>query len=402
MTVEPYRRVLAIPGVRALMLVGLIARIPVTATGLVLTLHVVNGMKLGFLQAGLVGSAATVGVAVGAPVAGRFVDRHGLRPVVLVTIVTQIAFWSVAAFLPYWLLLASAFVGGVLALPVFSVIRQCVAAAVPVEQRRTGFALDSMFVEVSYMIGPAIAVGCSTAIGSGWTMGLVGLGLVGSGVALLMLNPPTHAADETGVSAVPVRRREWLTPALLALLGITSAATFVLTATELSMIAVIKHDGAAGWTGLAVALWCLWSLVGGFVYGALPRGFSPLVMVGTMAALTIPVGLVGDWRLLCVALIPAGFLCAPALSTTVDTISKWVPDSARGEAMGLHGTALTLGLAGSGPISGSVIDGYGTGWSFAIAGVGGLLLVAVAVPFWRRHAPEKSLDAAPEPVEAAA
>src|SRR5882672_7711401 len=71
MTVEPYRRVLAIPGVRALLLVGLVARIPVAATGLTLTLRVVNSLKLGFFQAGLVGAAATVGVAVGAPVAGR-------------------------------------------------------------------------------------------------------------------------------------------------------------------------------------------------------------------------------------------------------------------------------------------------------------------------------------------
>jgi hypothetical protein len=50
--VEPYRRVLAIPGARTLLLVGLVARIPVMAGGLTLTLYVVTGLKLGFLQAG--------------------------------------------------------------------------------------------------------------------------------------------------------------------------------------------------------------------------------------------------------------------------------------------------------------------------------------------------------------
>jgi hypothetical protein len=34
------------------MLVGLVARIPVTATGLTLTLHVVNSLKLGFFRRG--------------------------------------------------------------------------------------------------------------------------------------------------------------------------------------------------------------------------------------------------------------------------------------------------------------------------------------------------------------
>jgi MFS family permease len=398
MTVEPYRRLLAIPGVRALMLVGLVARIPVTATGLTLTLHVVNGLKLGFFQAGLAGGAATVGVAVGSPIAGRLVDRHGLRPVVLVTTVAQFVFWLSAPFLPYWALLASAVVGGILALPVFGVIRQCVAVAVPVEQRRPGFALDSMLVEVAFMIGPALAVASSTAFGSGWTMAAIGTGLVGSGVALLLLNPPTHAkGDEASGTVAP--RRQWLTPAVLSLLGITFAATLVLTATELGLVAVLKAGGAAGWTGLVISLWCFWSLVGGFVYGALPRGFSPLVMIGAMAALTVPVGLAGSWKLLCVAVIPAGILCAPALSTTIDTLSQWVPPAARGEAMGLHAAALTLGLAVSGPITGAIIDAYGTRWSFAVAGLVGLLLVTVAIPFWRR-APQPAESAIPEPVTA--
>jgi MFS family permease len=383
MTVEPYRRVLANPGVRALLVVGLFARIPVIATGLTLTLHVVNGMKFGFWQAGLVGAASTAGVAVGAPAAGRFVDRHGLRPVLAVTTAAQSVFWLSAAFLPYWPLVAAAFVAGVLGLPVFSVIRQCVAAAVPVEQRRTGFTLDAMFVEVSYMIGPAVAVASTAAFGSGRTMVLVGLGLVGSGVALLVLNPPVRTDQERERVEAAVPRRQWLTPALLALLGVTLAATFVLAAAELSVVAVLKADSATRWTGLVIGLMALSSMVGGFLYGALPRGFSPLVMIGGIAALTVPLGLVGDWQWLCLALIPSGLLCAPALSATVDAVSRRVPTAARGEAMGLHGTALMLGLAVSGPVTGLIIDGWGTDWSFAVAGFGGLLMVALAVPFWR-------------------
>jgi predicted MFS family arabinose efflux permease len=121
-----------------------------------------------------------------------------------------------------------------------------------------------------------------------------------------------------------------------------------------------------------------------------PRGFSPLVMIGGIAALTVPLGLVGDRQWLCLALVPSGMLCAPALSATVDAVSRWVPTAARGEAMGLHGTALTLGLAVSGPVTGLIIDGWGTDWAFAVAGLGSLLMVALAVPFWRyglRHHP---------------
>ncbi|MCO6010372.1 MFS transporter [Actinoallomurus purpureus] len=383
MTVEPYRRVLSIPGVRTLLLVGLVARIPVVATGLTLTLHVVGGLRLGFLQAGLVGAAATAGVAVGSPVAGRIVDRRGLRPVLAVTTVAQLAFWIAAPFLSYWPLVAGAFADGVLALPVFSVVRQCVAAAVPAEHRRSAYALDSMLVEVAYMTGPALAVAVTTALGSSWTMAFVGFGLVGSGVALLALDPPTRVDDETGTAETAVRRRQWLTPGLLALLGVTFAATFVLAATELGLVATLKADAATRWTGLVLAVWGIASLVGGFVYGALPRGFSPLVIVGAMAALTVPIGLAGHWQWLCIALLPAGVLCAPGISTTIDTLSRRVPATARGEATGLHGTAMTLGLAVAGPVTGTIIDGWGARWAFAIPGAAGLLVVLLAVPAWR-------------------
>ena len=67
-------------------------------------------------------------------------------------------FWATAWALPFPVLVAAAVVAGLLGLPVFSVIRQCLAAMVPLEQRRTGFSLDSMFVELSYMAGPALAV----------------------------------------------------------------------------------------------------------------------------------------------------------------------------------------------------------------------------------------------------
>ncbi|MEV5754790.1 MFS transporter [Actinoallomurus sp. NPDC052308] len=403
MTVEPYRRVLAIPGVRMLLLVGLVARIPVVACGLTLTLHVVGGLGRGFMQAGLVGAASTAGVAVGSPIAGRFVDRRGLRPVLVVTTLAQLLFWTVAPFLPYWPLLVGAFVSGVLALPVFTVIRQCLAAAVPAEHRRSAYALDSMLVEVAYMTGPALAVAGTTALGSSWTMALIGLGLVGSGTALLVLDPPIHVGDESETAGATVRRRQWLTPALFALLGVTSAATFVLAGTELGLVAVLKADSATRWTGLVLAFWGIASLVGGFVYGALPRGFSPLVIVGAMAALTAPMGLAGHWEWLCLALLPAGMLCAPAISASIDTLSRWVPAAARGEATGLHGTAMTLGLAVAGPVTGVVIDDFGPRWAFALSGAAGLLVVLLATPMWRRAArPAAPRTTAVEPVADAA
>ncbi len=384
MKIEPYRRVLALPGTRTLFVVGMLARIPVAAMGVALTLHVVGSLDLGFFRAGLVGAASTLGVAIGSPFAGRLTDRYGLRPVLLVTTAAQLCFWPLAAQLPYAPLLVGALLAGVLAIPVYSLIRQCIAALVPEEQRRTAFSLDSMLVEISYMVGPAFSTAAVAMLGSGWTFTLIGLGTVGAGVAFFVLNPPIRTADELAAADTTVARRTWFTPSLAALLAVTFSATFVLTATELGIIAVLDADGATRWTGLVIGTWCLWSLVGGFVYGGLPRGFPAPVLVGGMAALTLPLALVSDWRLLALALIPSGLLCAPSLSTTVDTMSRWIPAAARGEAMGLHGTAMTLGLSLSSPAAGWIIDAAGSGWAFVLAGGVGLVVALAAGALWRR------------------
>ncbi|MEV0587897.1 MFS transporter [Nonomuraea sp. NPDC050310] len=403
MAIEPYRRLLRLPGVRTLLLVGLLARIPSTATGMALTLHVaeqgMGRMGLGYALAGLVTAVSTIGMAVGSPLSGRFVDRYGLRPVLLVTTIAQAVFWSTAWAMPYWLLAVAAAVAGLLALPVFSAVRQSLAAMVPVEQRRVAFSIDSMFVELSYMTGPALSVAGIIALGSTWTFALIAVGLTGAGVGLLLLDPPVRSAEELRQPQAKVSRRTWFTPGFFALLGTTMAATFVLTATELSLVATMNTAGAEAWVGLAIGIWCVYSLVGGFVYGMLPRGFSPLVLIAGMGLLTVPVGLLaGDWRLLVLALLPAGLLCAPSLSSTVDVLSRWVPAGARGEAMGFHGTALLIGGAASAPIAGAIIDGAGPPWAFLVAGLVGVGMVALALPFWRRR-PQDALATPDQPAE---
>ena len=170
---------------------------------------------------------------------------------------------------------------------------------------------------------------------------------------------------------------------MMALLLVTFSATFIVAATELGIIALLTAGGAVSWTGLAIGLWCLWSLVGGFVYGGLPRGLPAPVLIGAMGLLTLPLVLVADWRLLMLALIPSGLLCAPSLSTTVETMSRWVPARVRGEAMGLHSTAMTLGLACAAPLTGQVIDKAGAGWAFVLAGGVGLAVAVVAGLMWR-------------------
>ncbi|MET8230308.1 MFS transporter [Micromonospora sp. NPDC005298] len=397
---KPYRTALALPGLRPLLLVAVLARIPLTATGVTLTFHVVLDLDRGYGAAGLVGAAVTVGAAIGGPLLGRLVDRRGLRPVLVLTAIAEALFWSTAPTLPYPVLLPTAFVAGSLALPIFSVVRQSIAALVPEDQRRPAYALDSMSVELSFMIGPALAVALVTAISAQTTMYLVGGGIVAAGIALWVVNPPIRGATEPAGPPRRVPRREWLTPRLLAVLALSSAATLVLGGTDVAVVAVLRASGEVGWTGAVLAIWAVASLAGGFAYGAVHRSFSPLVLTAALAVCTIPVGLGGaHWWLLCLALIPAGALCAPTIAASSDAVSRLVPAEVRGEAMGLHGSAVTVGIAVGAPLAGAVIDASAPLWGFVVTGALGALVTLVVLPIELRRRRNDAGPTLPAPTE---
>ncbi|RQW93638.1 MFS transporter [Micromonospora globispora] len=394
---KPYREALALPGLRSLLLVSVLARIPLTATGVTLTFYVVLDLDRGYGAAGLVGAALTVGAAVGAPLLGRLVDQRGLRPVLALTTVAEALFWASAPALSYPVLLPAAFLAALLALPVFSVVRQSVAALVPADRRRPAYALDSMSVELSFMVGPALAVALATAISPRITLWAVGAGIVASGVVFWLLNPPTRSADEPAGPQRKVSRREWVTPRLLAVLAVSLAATLVLGGTDVAVVAVLRASGEVGWTGVVLAMWAVASLVGGFAYGAVSRSFSPLALMAVLSLCTIPVGLGGShWWLLCLALVPAGALCAPTIAATSDAVSRLAPAEVRGEAMGLHGSAVTVGIALGAPLAGAVIDHSRPLWGFAVTGAIGVLVALAVLPVELRHRREAA-PAAPAP-----
>ncbi|MEV7629135.1 MFS transporter [Actinoplanes sp. NPDC089786] len=408
MTLTPYRETLALRGIKSLLVVATLARVPITAGAVTITLHVVQDLGLGYFLAGLVGTAFTVGGSFGAPVMGRVTDRRGLRPVLVLTTVAEVMFWFSAPHMPYWALLVAALIGGFLALPAFAVARQSIAALAPESHRLPAFALDSITTELSFMAGPALGVLIATTAGAHTAMYAVGSGILISGVGLFLLNPPIRAHDEAPPSAGAARipRSQWLTPRLIGVLAITAASTLVLSGTDVAVVAVLRESGEIAWTGAVLGIWAACSLVGGFLYGTIRKGLPPLLLFAPMAVLTIPVGLGGDhWWLLALLILPAGALCAPTITATADAVSRMIPAAARGEALGWHNSALTVGVALGAPLAGVVMDWQSPPWGFAAVGAIGVVVALAVLPAERRRrrtAAAEPLSRAPTPPPSAA
>ncbi|QNE14170.1 MFS transporter [Pseudarthrobacter sp. NBSH8] len=417
-----YRELLAVRPIRRLLLVGMIARIPHSAAGMLLTLHIVLTLDQGYAAAGAAAAVMTIGIAVGAPWRGRRVDTVGLRRALIPSVVSEAVIWSVVPHVSYQWLLPLVFVGGLLTLPIFSVVRQSLGVLADGYQRRTAYALDSIATEVVFMIGPAAGAVVAT---SGFTV--LGLTVVGvstslAGLFLVWFNPPTrsatqtleseadqrHAAEVAVLSAAPAHLQEaaadlvpagaerlgsgpaglrgkvahnfaWLTATVAAVFAVAAGTGMVLSGTDVGIVAALETGGHQAEIGIVFLFWCAASVVGGLVYGAMHRRVSPILLLLGMAALTIPMGFAQDtWTLAFIAILP-GLLCAPVLAAASEQVADLVAENRRGEAMGWYGSALTAGVALGAPLAGIFIDGMGPSGGFVSVGVAGVLLCFVGL-----------------------
>ncbi|MDE8586690.1 MFS transporter [Arthrobacter sp. NQ4] len=422
-----YRELLAIRPIRRLLLVGMVARIPHSAAGVLLTLHIVLTLGQGYAAAGAAAAVMTIGIALGAPWRGRRVDTVGLRTALIPSVISETVIWSIVPHVSYQWLLPLVFVGGLLTLPIFSVVRQSLGVLAEGDQRRTAFALDAITTEFVFMIGPA--AGAVVATSGHTTAGLTVVGMATSlaGLFLMWFNPPTrsrdqtvecvedeqHAAEVAVVSTAPAHVQEaaaelapagaatsaaqsglrgrlaggfaWFTATVAALFAVAAGAGMVLSGTDVGIVAALETGGHQSEIGIVFVFWCAASVLGGLIYGAMHRPIPPVILLLGMAALTLPMAFAHDtWTLAFVSVLP-GLLCAPVLSAASEKVADLVLEERRGEAMGWYGSALTAGVALGSPLAGVFIDIMGPSGGFVSVGAVGVLLCLVGLALQQRR-----------------
>ncbi|WP_460468940.1 MFS transporter [Calidifontibacter terrae] len=378
MSISPYRTVLGNRSAVRIMLLGFILRIPIFSAAVILTLHVVQTLGRSYTDAGLVSAVATVAIAVSGPWRGRLLDRLGLRRVVLPSLIVSAVVWMIAPFVGYWWLLVLAAIGGLFVVPTFSIVRQGVIAAVPESQRRTALSLDGVVVELSFMVGPLAAVWLSTVMSTRYV--LLGIEMIGVvfGAVLWWSNPPLRGdADLVGGMKVAIPRSRWLRGRFLAVCSAAVGATIVLTGSDVGIVAAMRDFGQVPKMGAVLLFWSLGSVVGGLLYGALSRPISPFLLLFGLAVTTIPMGFAPNMWWLAGTGVVAGLFCAPTITATVDAVARVVPESARGEAMGWHGSFMTAGSAIGAPVGGLAIDRAGYAGGFVLVSLIGAALAVV-------------------------
>ncbi|MFE2429828.1 MFS transporter [Streptomyces sp. NPDC059373] len=386
----------------------LIGRLPnaTAALGIVLLTRSQGG---DFTLAGILSAVYGIANAVGQPLLGRAVDRHGQPRVMLPAALLSAAGMALFALTgpdPLPLAYAAMLVAGLFTPPLEGGLRALWPGVLKRADRvHAAYALDAAAQEVMFAVGPLLVTLLVAAFSE--AAALLCIAAVGvAGALSVVTSPPSRAWR-----AAP-RVADWLgplrAPGLVALIG-----SFFFVGLALGSIAVASVSYADVHGGGMVSSYLLsalgfGALVGGVVYGArhwpgIPERRLRLLMVG-LAVCYLPLALVPGVAAMTVLAGLSGLFLAPVLACAFVVVDRHAPAGTVTEAFSWIVTAFGVGAAVGTAAAGPAAQYGGATAAFAVAGAGGLVALVVLLACGRflvlsnlASRIEKDRIAAPEP-----
>jgi MFS family permease len=396
-----YGAVLGDPAARAFSLAGLVARLPLSMTGIgiVLLVSLTTGS---FALAGVITAVATLTGGLAAPLWGRAIDRTGQAPV----LVAAGLVWTVGLSLLLVAVLRSWPVPAALGAAVlvglgFSLAGSAVRArwnhhlqGSPLLE--TAFAVEAVLDEVIFIIGPVLVTFLATAVHPAAALGVSALtGLVGA-LALAAQRGTEPPLPEPGSAA---RERGRIDPwALVPVVVVSVALGAVFGGMEVVVVAFATETGVLPYAGAILMAWAVGSLLAGVVTGTVAWRHTPAtrfrVGAACLAVSLLPLPWVREPLLVAALLLVSGTAIAPTLIASVAVTRAVVPQSRLTEALAWSSTGLAGGLAAGAAGLGFLIDRGGSRLGFWGVVAAGVLLILGSL--WVRTKPEVEEAAATE------
>lgn len=386
-------QILGLPAtaVRTLVL-GFLARVPAGALGLVIVLH---GLTLGqtYTVSGLMAAAYALGIAVGAPVVGRGIDRWGQTvPLFAVTVVAAAVMVGLAA-LPHGIApaapVALAAVTG-LSQPPLAVCARAIwnERLRPMDLSRM-LSLDASLQEVTFILGPLTVVSWATVRGTAEAL-VLAAGLVLVLTTVFALTPESRTASRR--ASRPVMGAPSRFPATVWMLV---AVTFTVgVAIGILEVAVVRRSAqleATDLIGVFYGLWALGSLTGGLAnlrFAGRGRLSRRLVLFLAALALThLVVAAATTPLILGLTLLLAGLPAAPMFAAFYELLGRAAPEGRVTEVFAWGSTGSMAGVAVGTATGGVLADAISSRGNIVVCavvlGLASLFALACRAPLTR-------------------
>ncbi|WP_255595585.1 MFS transporter [Cellulomonas sp. C5510] len=402
-----YARLLRLAG-PAYVAVAFLGRLPMAMAQLG-TLLLVSTATGRYGLGGLAAGCLAVANAAGAPVAGGLADRYGQRPVVLVQSLAG------AAALTGLTLLADGGADG----PLLAVVAALTGLALPQvgplarvrwrpitadagpERRRlvdAAFSYEGAADEASFAIGPALVGLVAVALSPAGALLTAAALLAVFGTAFAL--HPTARRTTSGPHARPTGRL--LTAAFTVLVVAQSAVGVLFGATQTGTTVLATQAGQPGLAGLVHAVLGIGSALAGIGTAFIPARVGQqrrvLAAAAAMVLLSWPLLLVGTLPALTAAVAVLGCAIAPYMIAVFSLGERVVPPGRTGAAMTALASATGIGYALGSTVAGRLADTHGHRAAFAVTVAA--TVVALVLAATQQGRLTTALDAAAEEADA--
>lgn len=380
-----YRDLFTAPGTGYFAVAGLLARIPLPMAGIgIITL--ISQQSGGYALAGAISATFVLTYALLSPRISRYVDRYGqYRVLPAATAISVTGFliliacshWNVAN----WVLFIGAFLAGFM--PSMSAMVRARWTALYRGQPRlqTAYSLETVLDELTFIVGPPLSIGLSSALLPQAGLLLTALLLFLGVIALVIqrgTEPPVLAPSCSQIGSGSVIRM-----ASVRLLALVMVAMGVIVGTvDIVSVAYAGQLGHPAAASLVLSAYAVGSCLSGLLYGSLKlkTPLHRLLWLGGLATATttVPLILVTNLTALAAAVLVAGFFFAPTMIVAMSLIERQVAESQLTEGMTWLLAGLNVGVALGAAIAGQVVDSSGPRVGFYVALCAGILVLLMA------------------------
>lgn len=385
---NPYFKLFTAPGSKAFSSAGLIARLPVSMTGIGI-ITMLSQVRGSYWLAGAVAATFAFSMALLAPQIARAADRFGQRRVLPYATGTS----AIALLLllictryqaPDWALFVFAALAG--GMPSISAMVRARWSEIyrGTPQLHTAFSFESVLDEVAFIIGPPIAVGLSVSLFPE-AGPLVAALLLVAGVTAFALQkstqPPVYTRNserQRAILAMPSMQ--------ILVLALIALGTIVGTVDVIS-VAFAEQQGQPAAASIVLSVYAFGSCLAGLIFGAmkipvpLPRLF--LYAAFATAFTILPLLWVHNVLTLAAAMFVAGLFFAPTMIIAMGLVENIVPPARLTEGLTWMVTGLGIGVAFGAALAGLAIDAAGITAGFGVTLTAGLVVLLVAAGGYR-------------------
>jgi MFS family permease len=390
--VTVYARILRTPGVALIVLATLIGRMPIGISGLAILLYV-REVTGSFAAAGVCTGALALGSGLGAPLQGRLIDRRGvgmLAPLATAHAGGLLGVWAAGAvYAPAAALAVLALLTGVAMPPVSSVLRSRWPYLLAERPELVGgaFALDSVLIEVIFVVGPLVTTVVVATVGPQYAL-IVSAVCVLAGTLMLLSGLAGHSGPRPSREG---RRAFGLgalaDPGLRTLVFASLPVGFALGSIEVAVPAFSEAEGSKALAGVLLAVWSCGSAASGLVWGVRASRFSLLeahLRFAWLLPLAIaPLALAFSPLTMGLLVLLAGLPIAPLIASRNQLVARVTPVGTATEAYTWPLTALVTGVSLGAAAAGTVVES--SSWTTAVLVATAVATLGATVVLTRRH-----------------